>query len=131
MNAFEKRAQLKDIKPGAVLYEVFSINGVKAEMGRKRIVTGFPYNNHGIGLFVKCITIYNDWENHSQCSLMDRNVLGRNHYNFHAFFLSKKDAQEYVDQINNDNLPPELREESRNMHREWIIRRAEDYLWGM
>ncbi|ADJ55452.1 hypothetical protein Lw1_gp154 [Escherichia phage Lw1] len=131
MNAFEKRAQLKDIKPGAILYEVFSITGVKAEMGRKHIITGFPYNHRGIGLFVKCITIYNDWENHSRCSLMDRNVLGRNHYNFHAFFLSEKDAREYVDQINNDNLPLEIREESRKMHREWTIRRADDALWEM
>lgn len=131
MNAFEKRAQLKDIKPGAVLYEVFSINGVKAEMGRKHIITGFPYNHRGIGLFVNGIVIYNDWENHSQFSLMDRNVVGRNGYNFHAFFLSEKDAKEYVDQINNDNLPPELREESRKMHREWIVRIAEDALWGM
>ncbi|UQJ95163.1 hypothetical protein IANJMKHF_00257 [Klebsiella phage CPRSA] len=76
MNAFEKRAQLKDIKPGAILYEVFSITGVKAEMGRKHIVTGFPYNHRGIGLFVNGITIYNDWENHSHFSLMDRNVVG-------------------------------------------------------
>lgn len=132
MNAFEKRAQLKDIKPGAILYEVFSINGVKAEMGRKTIISGLPFQNRNIGLFVDAITVYDDWENRHHMSLMDRNVIGRNGYNFHAFFLSKKDAQEYVDQINNDQLPPELREISRKMHREWIIRRAEDsYLYGI
>ncbi|QJI10829.1 hypothetical protein GuL6_158 [Buttiauxella phage vB_ButM_GuL6] len=132
MNAFEKRAQLKDIKPGAILYEVFSINGVKAEMGRKKIITGLPFQNLNIGLFVDAITVYDDWEGRQHMSLMDTNVIGRNNYNFHALFLSKQDAQEYVDQINNDQLPPELREISRKMHREWIIRRAEDsYLYGI
>lgn len=131
MNAFEKRAQLKDIKPGAVLYEVFSITGVKAEMGRKVIIAGFPFYHGNIGLFVDAIRVYPNMEYRNKMSLMDSNVVGRNHYNFHACFLSKKDAQEYVDQINNDNLPPEIREESRNMHREWIIRRAQDALWEM
>lgn len=131
MNAFEKRAQLKDIKPGAILYEVFSINGVKAEMGPKKIITGLPFQHLSIGLFVDAITVYDDWEGRQHMSLMDHNVIGRNNYNFHALFLSKKDAQEYVEQINNDQLPPELRETSRKMHRKWIVRRAEDALYDM
>lgn len=126
MNAFEKRAQLKDIKPGAILYEVFSITGVKAEMGRKHIVTGFPYNHRGIGLFVNGITIYNDWENHSHFSLMDRNVVGRNHYNFHALFRSEADAQAYVEQINNDKLPLDDKQESVEMTIRWKRDREED-----
>lgn len=68
MNAFEKRAVLKDIKPGAILYEVISITGEKAQMGRKHIITGFPREHRGLGLFVNGITVYDDWENKGQFS---------------------------------------------------------------
>lgn len=129
-SAFEKRAVKKDVKPGAIMYEVFCVNGEKAEMGSKMIVTGFPYMHRGIGLFAKCITMYNDWENHSHFSLMDRNVVGRNHYNFHALFRSEADAQAYVEQINNDKLPPDDKQESVKMTIRWKRDREEDAIWS-
>ena len=75
-SAFEKRAVKKDVKPGAIMYEVFCVNGEKAEMGNKIIVTGFPYMNRGIGLFAKCITLFDDWDCHTEFSLEDRSMNG-------------------------------------------------------
>lgn len=128
-SAFEKRAQVKDIKPGVILYEVISITGEKAQMGRKHIITGKPYDHRGLGLFVKGIAVYETWENHTEFSLDDRNVTGRNHYNFHALFLSEADAQAYVDQINNGQLPPADKEESVEMTIRWKQDRANDAIW--
>lgn len=130
MNAFEKRAVLKDIKPGAILYEVISITGEKAQMGRKHIITGFPREHRGLGLFVNGITVYDDWENKGKFSLDDRNVTGRNHYNFHALFRSEADAQAYIEQINNDKLPPDDKQESVEMTIRWKRDRAEESIWG-
>lgn len=113
---FEKRATEKDVKPGAILYEVFCIRGDEAEMGTKHIVTSFPYMHRGIGMFAKCIALYDKWDCHSNFSLKDRNMQGRNGYNFHAFFLTEKDAQAYIDEVNEDRLPSDLkalREEKR------------------
>lgn len=109
-SAFEKRAVKKDVKPGAIMYEVFCVNGENAEMGSKMIVTGFPYMHRSIGLFAKCITLYEDWECHTEFSLDDRSMNGRNGYNFHAFFLTKEDAQAYIDEVNEDRLPPDMKE---------------------
>ncbi|UYL05638.1 hypothetical protein PMMJPKLI_00098 [Klebsiella phage KP13MC5-1] len=109
-SAFEKRAVKKDVKPGAIMYEVFCVNGENAEMGSKMIVTGFPYIHRGIGLFAKCITLYKDWDCHTEFSLEDRSMNGYNGYNFHAFFLTKEDAQAYIDEVNEDRLPPDMKE---------------------
>lgn len=118
---FEKRATEKDVKPGAILYEVFVINK-QAQMGTKTIVTGFPYMHRGIGMFAKCISLYEKWDCHSSFSLRDRNMQGRNGYNFHAFFLKEEDAQAYIDEVNEDRLPDELkalREEQLERKREF------------
>lgn len=119
---FEKRAVKKDIKPGAILYEVFCVSGETAEMGIKHIVTGFPYQRKDNGLFFKCITVYRDWDCHSDLSLRDRNMNGRNNYNFHAMFLNKEDAQAYIDEVNEDRLSPDLKQ-----RRDEQLKRKEEY----
>lgn len=110
-SAFEKRAVKKDVKPGAIMYEVFCVNGENAEMGSKMIVTGFPYMHRSIGLFAKCITLFDNWDCHTTFSLDDRSMNGRNGYNFHAFFLTKEDAQAYIDEVNEDRLPPDMKKQ--------------------
>lgn len=108
-SAFENRAVEKDVKPGMIMYEAFCVGGGNASMGRKYIVTSFPYMHTHIGMFAKCITVYDDWDCHTTFSLRDHNMMGFNNYNFNAFFLTKEDAQAYIDEVNEDRLPLDMK----------------------
>ena len=109
MNAFEKRISLEDIKPGVVVWPVFSVTGsVAAVCNPAKFISGV----------FKCPVVGKmrfqwDPENSYHTSyLEDSNVkgAGTRQYNFHALFLNEKDAEEYAAMINNNQLPDDLRE---------------------
>lgn len=108
MNAFEKRISLEDIKPGVVVWPVFSVTGsVAVVMNPVEFASG-PYRCDTIGAWR-----FQFNKNEYGCSnyVNDNNVKLPNNrqYNFHALFLNKKDAEEYAEMINSNTLPDDLR----------------------
>lgn len=113
MNAFEKRMALSDVVIGNKFWTVISVTGsfaqLESEEGATFISDPLPYQfsrfiDYQLGYegVKRCITFANDLN-------MKHESQKSKPYNFHAAFSNYDDALEYIDMINSDKLPDDLR----------------------
>lgn len=85
------KARVADMKAGVTVYTAHPVYGID-----KRVITGRPYMERGIGLFVPCISIYSGGSYKGTSSLCDMGVSPGNSYNGRRTFFKLKQAQAWM-----------------------------------
>jgi hypothetical protein len=92
MKTANVKACVKDMKAGVTVYTAHPVYGID-----KRVITGRPYMESNIGLFVPCILIYSQGQYVGTSSLCDMGVSPGNSYNGRRTFFKLKHAQAWMD----------------------------------
>lgn len=85
------KARVADMKAGVTVYTAHPVYGID-----KRVITGRPYMEKGIGMFVPCVVYFTDGSYETTSSLCDMGVSPGNSYNGRRTFFKLKQAQAWM-----------------------------------